>query len=124
MKKRHVYDLVILLAAGTIMMSACGKKPRMRLLIQQRPHRPKDQTEASDRGNHQTRRNSIRNTGPEDTESTKFYMPQGTGYKKQKKTALPLPYWPMTEMNIPSLFLISAMWKQRLKRISRLPLPV
>ena len=27
MKKRHVYDLVILLAAGTIMMSACGKKP-------------------------------------------------------------------------------------------------
>ncbi len=26
MKKRHVYDLVILLAAGTIMMSACGKE--------------------------------------------------------------------------------------------------
>ena len=40
MKKRHVYDLVILLAAGTIMMSACGKN-QMRLLIQQRPHRPK-----------------------------------------------------------------------------------
>ena len=27
MKKRHVYNLAILLAAGTIMMSACGKKP-------------------------------------------------------------------------------------------------
>ena len=26
MKKRHAYNLAILLAAGTIMMSACGKK--------------------------------------------------------------------------------------------------
>ena len=40
MKKRHVYDLVILLAAGTIMMSACGKN-QIRLLIQQYLHRPK-----------------------------------------------------------------------------------
>ena len=27
MKKRHAYNLAILLAAGTIMISACGKKP-------------------------------------------------------------------------------------------------
>ncbi len=40
MKKRHAYNLAILLAAGSIMISACGKK-QMCLLIKQYLHRPK-----------------------------------------------------------------------------------
>ena len=71
MKKRHVYDLVILLAAGTIMMSACGKKPDA----------PADTT-APTQTESQTEASAEETT--KDTESTKFYMLQGTVTKAEK----------------------------------------
>ena len=80
MKKRHVYNLAILLAAGTIMMSACGKKPAA----------PADttapaQTESTEPSTEETTAETPSETQvPEDTESSKFYMLQGTITKTEK----------------------------------------
>ena len=76
MKKRHVYNLAILLAAGTIMMSACGKKPAV----------PADttapaQTESTAEPSTET---PSETQVPEDTESSKFFMLQGTITKAEK----------------------------------------
>lgn len=82
MKKRHVYNLAILLAAGTIMMSACGKKA----------DGPADTT-AQTQTESQTEASAKETTAgetpsetqvPEDTESSKFYMLQGTITKTEK----------------------------------------
>lgn len=79
MKKRHVYNLAILLAAGTIMMSACGKKNDA----------PAD-TSTSVQTESQTETSAEENVKPtetqvsEDTESSKFYMLQGTITKAEK----------------------------------------
>lgn len=120
MKKRHVYNLAILLAAGTIMMSACGKKPAA----------PADttapaQTESTaEPSTEETTAEAPSETQvPEGTESSKFFMLQGTITKAEKDgSAFTLLADDGNEYTM--LFLISAMWKQRLKRISRLPLPV
>ena len=122
MKKRHVYDLVILLAAGTIMMSACGKKPDTPADTTV-PAQTESQTETSAEGTSSPEETSSETQVPEDTESSKFYMLQGT-ITKLKKTALHLPYWLTTEKSIRLLFLIFMMWKQRLKRTPRSPSPV
>ena len=81
MKKRHVYNLAILLAAGTIMMSACGKKPAA----------PADttapaQTESTaEPSTEETTAETPSETQvPEDTESSKFFMLQGTITKAEK----------------------------------------
>lgn len=79
MKKRHVYNLAILLAAGTIMMSACGKKNDA----------PAD-TSTSVQTESQTETSAEETVKPtetqvsEDTESSKFYMLQGTITKAEK----------------------------------------
>ena len=81
MKKRHVYNLAILLAAGTIMMSACGKKPAA----------PADttaptQTESTaEPSTEETTAEAPSETQvPEGTESSKFFMLQGTITKAEK----------------------------------------
>ena len=81
MKKRHVYNLAILLAAGTIMMSACGMKPAA----------PADttapaQTESTaEPSTEETTAETPSETQvPEDTESSKFFMLQGTITKAEK----------------------------------------
>ena len=82
MKKRHVSNLAILLAAGTTMMSACGKKA----------DGPADTT-AQTQTESQTEASAKETTAgetpsetqvPEDTESSKFYMLQGTITKTEK----------------------------------------
>ena len=81
MKKRHAYNLAILLAAGTIMMSACGKKPAA----------PADttaptQTESTaEPSTEETTAEAPSETQvPEGTESSKFFMLQGTITKAEK----------------------------------------
>ncbi len=83
MKKRHVYDLVILLAAGTIMMSACGKKPDTPADTTV-PAQTESQTETSAEGTSSPEETSSETQVPEDTESSKFYMLQGTITKTEK----------------------------------------
>ena len=83
MKKRHVYDLVILLAAGTIMMSACGKKPDAPADTTV-PAQTESQTETSAEGTSSPEETSSETQVPEDTESSKFYMLQGTITKTEK----------------------------------------
>ena len=83
MKKRHVYDLVILLAAGTIMMSACGKKPDAPADTTA-PTQTESQTEASAEETTKPDETPSETQVPEDTESTKFYMLQGTVTKAEK----------------------------------------
>ena len=83
MKKRHVYDLVILLAAGTIMMSACGKKPDAPADTTA-PTQTESQTETSAEGTSSPEETSSETQVPEDTESSKFYMLQGTITKTEK----------------------------------------
>ena len=83
MKKRHVYDLVILLAAGTIMMSACGKKPDAPADTTA-PTQTESQTEASAEETTKPDETPSETQVPEDTESTKFYMLQGTVTKSSK----------------------------------------
>ena len=83
MKKRHVYDLVILLAAGTIMMSACGKKPDAPADTTA-PTQTESQTEASAEETIKPDETPSETQVPEDTESTKFYMLQGTVTKAEK----------------------------------------
>ena len=102
------------------MMSACGKKPAA----------PADttapaQTESTaEPSTEETTAETPSETQvPEDTESSKFFMLQGTITKAEKDgSAFTLLADDGNEYTM--LFLISAMWKQRLKRISRLPLPV
>ena len=79
MKKRHVYNLAILLAAGTIMMSACGKKNDA----------PADtstsvQTESQTETSAEETVNPTETQASEDTDSSKFYMLQGTITKAEK----------------------------------------
>ena len=77
MKKRHVYNLAILLAAGTIMMSACGKKPAA----------PADTTapaQTESTAEPSTEETPSETQVPEDTESSKFFMLQGTITKAEK----------------------------------------
>ena len=79
MKKRHVYNLAILLAAGTIMMSACGKKPAA----------PADTTapteSTAEPSTEETTAEAPSETQvPEGTESSKFFMLQGTITKAEK----------------------------------------
>ncbi len=79
MKKRHVYNLAILLAAGTIMMSACGKKNDA----------PADtstsvQTESQTETSAEKTVNPTETQASEDTDSSKFYMLQGTITKAEK----------------------------------------
>lgn len=83
MKKRHVYDLVILLAAGTIMISACGKKPDTPADTTV-PAQTESQTETSAEGTSSPEETSSETQVPEDTESSKFYMLQGTITKTEK----------------------------------------
>ena len=83
MIKRHVYDLVILLAAGTIMMSACGKKPDAPADTTA-PTQTESQTEASAEETTKPDETPSETQVPEDTESTKFYMLQGTVTKAEK----------------------------------------
>ena len=103
MKKRHAYNLAILLAAGSIMISACGKKtdvPADKTV----PAQTESQTETSParKNLHLKRRfrkiqkaaNSICSREP---------------LQKLKKTALHLPYWLTTEKSIRLLFLIFMM---------------
>ena len=79
MKKRHVYNLAILLAAGTIMMSACGKKPAA-------PADTTAQTESTaEPSTEETTAEAPSETQvPEGTESSKFFMLQGTITKAEK----------------------------------------
>ena len=107
MKKRHAYNLAILLAAGSIMISACGKKtdvPADKTV----PAQTESQTETSAEGTSSPEESSSETQVPEDTESSKFYMLQGT-ITKTEKTALHLPYWLTTEKSIRLLFLIFMM---------------
>ena len=83
MKKRHVYNLAILLAAGTIMMSACGKKPDTPADTTV-PAQTESQTETSAEGTSSPEETSSETQVPEDTESSKFYMLQGTITKTEK----------------------------------------
>lgn len=83
MKKRHVYNLAILLAAGTIMMSACGKKPAAPADTTA-PAQTESQTETSAEGTSSPEETSSETQVPEDTESSKFYMLQGTITKTEK----------------------------------------
>lgn len=83
MKKRHAYNLAILLAAGTIMISACGKKtdaPADTTV----PAQTESQTETSAEGTSSPEETSSETQVPEDTESSKFYMLQGTITKTEK----------------------------------------
>lgn len=83
MKKRHAYNLAILLAAGTIMISACGKKtdaPADTTV----PAQTESQTETSAEGTSRPEETSSETQVPEDTESSKFYMLQGTITKTEK----------------------------------------
>ena len=75
MKKRHAYNLAILLAAGSIMISACGKKtdaPADTTV----PAQTESQTETSAEGTSRPEETSSETQVPEDTESSKFYMLQ------------------------------------------------
>lgn len=83
MKKRHVYNLAILLAAGTIMISACGKKPDTPADTTV-PAQTESQTETSAEGTSSPEETSSETQVPEDTESSKFYMLQGTITKTEK----------------------------------------
>ena len=83
MKKRHVYNLAILLAAGTIMMSACGKKADVPADTTA-PTQTESQTETSVEETTKPEETSSETTVPEDTESSKFYMLQGTITKVEK----------------------------------------
>ncbi len=83
MKKRHAYNLAILLAAGSIMISACGKKtdvPADKTV----PAQTESQTETSAEGTSSPEESSSETQVPEDTESSKFYMLQGTITKTEK----------------------------------------
>ena len=73
MKKRHAYNLAILLAAGTIMMSACGKKTDA----------PADTTAPAqtESQNFQTGRNFIRNTGSGRCRKQQILYAPGNHYK-------------------------------------------
>ncbi len=79
MKKRHVYNLTILLAAGTIMMSACGKKND----VSADTPAP-TQTETSAKETSESEEQPAQTQVSEDTESSKFYMLQGTVIKTEK----------------------------------------
>ncbi len=82
MKKKHVYNLAILLAAGTIMMSACGKKTDVPAdTTAQAQTESQTETSAEETTAAET---SSENQVPEDTESSKFYMLQGTITKVEK----------------------------------------
>ena len=84
MKKRHAYNLAILLAAGSIMISACGKKtdvPADKTV----PAQTESQTETSAEGTSSPEESSSETQVPEDTESSKFYMLQGTISKTDLK---------------------------------------
>lgn len=83
MKKRHAYNLAILLAAGTIMISACGKKPDTPADTTV-PAQTESQTETSAEGTSSPEETSSETQVPEDTESSKFYMLQGTITKTEK----------------------------------------
>lgn len=83
MKKRHAYNLAILLAAGTIMISACGKKPDAPADTTV-PAQTESQTETSAEGTSSPEETSTETQVPEDTESSKFYMLQGTITKTEK----------------------------------------
>lgn len=79
MKKRYVYNLAILLAAGAIMMSACQKKADA----------PSDttaqvQTESQTETSAQETAKPTESKDLNDTESSKFYMLQGTITKAEK----------------------------------------
>ena len=82
MKKRHVYNLAILLAAGTILMSACGKKTEAPADTAA-PTQTESQTEISAEETSKTEETQIP-TDTEDTENSKFYMLQGTITKVEK----------------------------------------
>ena len=82
MKKRHVYNLAILLAAGTIMMSACGKKPDTSTDTTA-PAQTESTAEASTEETTAAEAPSETQI-PEDTESSRFYMLQGTITKTEK----------------------------------------
>lgn len=83
MKKRHAYNLAILLAAGTIMISACGKKPDAPADTTV-PAQTESQTETSAERTSRPEETSSETQVPEDTESSKFYMLQGTITKTEK----------------------------------------
>lgn len=83
MKKRHAYNLAILLAVGTIMISACGKKPDTPADTTV-PAQTESQTETSAEGTSSPEETSSETQVPEDTESSKFYMLQGTITKTEK----------------------------------------
>lgn len=83
MKKRHAYNLAILLAAGTIMISACGKKPDTPADTTV-PAQTESQTKTSAEGTSSPEETSSETQVPEDTESSKFYMLQGTITKTEK----------------------------------------
>ena len=88
MKKRHAYNLAILLAAGSIMISACGKKtdvPADKTV----PAQTESQTETSAEGTSSPEESSSETQVPEDTESSKFYMLQGTITKTEKNFPYP-----------------------------------
>ena len=81
MKKRHVYNLAILLAAGTIMMSACGKKPA----VPADTTAPAQTESTAEPSTEETTAETPSETQvPEDTESSKFFMLQGTITKAEK----------------------------------------
>lgn len=81
MKKRHVYNLAILLAAGTIMMSACGKKPA----VPADTTAPAQTESAAEPSTEETTAEAPSETQvPEGTESSKFFMLQGTITKAEK----------------------------------------
>ena len=118
-EKRHVYNLAILLAAGTIMMSACGKKPAAPADTTA-PHRLKALPNLP-----QKKQLLKLHLKPrfQKVQKVPNFMLQGTITKAEKDgSAFTLLADDGNEYTM--LFLISAMWKQRLKRISRLPLPV
>ena len=81
MKKRHVYNLAILLAAGTIMMSACGKKPA----VPADTTAPAQTESTAEPSTEETTAETPSETQvPEDTESSKFFMLQWTITKAEK----------------------------------------
>lgn len=81
MKKRHVYNLAILLAAGTIMMSACGKKPA----VPADTTAPAQTESTAEPSTEETTAEAPSETQvPEGTESSKFFMLQGTITKAEK----------------------------------------
>ena len=77
--------LAILLAAGSIMISACGQKKQMCLLIKQYLHRPKAKLRLLPKELPARKNLHLKRRLPEDTESSKFYMLQGTITKTEKK---------------------------------------